>query len=115
MTPEEWNRVRDLLESALELDPSFRSGFLEEVCTDASIRLEVESLIRMDEVAGPNFLNSAQPAPSFSENGRRSPLLPGNRIGAYEVLEEIAQGGMGVVYRAIRADGQYSQEVALKI
>ena len=36
-------------------------------------------------------------------------------MGAYEILEEIAQGGMGAVYRAQRADGQYKQEVALKI
>ena len=36
-------------------------------------------------------------------------------LGRKEFLEEIAVGGMGAVYRAVRADGQYNQEVALKI
>jgi hypothetical protein len=48
MTPEEWRRVRPILESALELDTSKRSSFLDAACPDAALRREVESLIAAD-------------------------------------------------------------------
>jgi eukaryotic-like serine/threonine-protein kinase len=39
----------------------------------------------------------------------------GRRIGAYELKEEIGRGGMGVVYRARRVDGEFDQTVAIKL
>jgi len=41
-------------------------------------------------------------------------LAPGTRIGIYRVLQELARGGMAIVYLAERADGEYEQQVALK-
>lgn len=115
MTPEEWQRVRPILESALELDSAHRAIFLDEACADPSLRFEVESLIAVHEQAGTGVLKgTAGPAVSFGEEAQFR-LLPGKRIGPYQILEEIAQGGMGAVYRANRADGQYKQQVALKI
>ena len=115
MTPEEWQRVRPILESALELDPSSRPRFLDGACADAAVRREVESLIAYHEQAGTAFLNPAASPGSGAEEEACFRLPPGKRIGVYEILGEIAQGGMGAVYRAIRADGQYKQQVALKI
>ena len=83
------------------------------VCTDVSLRHEVDSLLLAHDEADPAAL---QPGAFLSrDNELRFRLQPGKRVGAYEILEEIAQGGMGAVYRAQRADGQYKQEVALKI
>ena len=42
-------------------------------------------------------------------------LAAGTRVGAYRIIALIGRGGMGEVYRAERADGQYTQEVALKL
>jgi len=114
MTPEEWQRVRPILESALELPAANRPAFLDTACTDSSLRREVESLILSHEQAGTDSLRSLS-IPDFVSEEARFSLPPGKRIGAYQILEEIAQGGMGAVYRAIRADGQYKQQVALKI
>ena len=58
MTPEEWQRVRPVLESALELDSAKRSAFLDGACANPSLRLEVESLIAVHEQAGTGVLNS---------------------------------------------------------
>ncbi|UXI66758.1 serine/threonine-protein kinase [Tahibacter amnicola] len=41
-------------------------------------------------------------------------LQPGTLVGVFRIDREIARGGMGIVYSAERADGEYEQTVALK-
>jgi eukaryotic-like serine/threonine-protein kinase len=115
MTPEEWQRVRPILEFALELDSAHRTAYLDGACADRSLRREVESLIAVHEQAGTNVLEPGSAVKLKLDEEAQFRLLPGKRIGVYEIEEEIAAGGMGAVYRAIRADGQYKQQVALKI
>ena len=115
MTPEQWQRIRPILESALELDASKRAHFLDSACEDSYLRHEVESLIAIHEGAGAGFLDSPPVPHPAPEEELRFRLACGKRVGPYEILGEIAQGGMGAVYRAVRADGQYKQEVALKV
>ncbi len=43
------------------------------------------------------------------------PDRPGQQIGAYELVEQIGQGGMGTVWRARRADRQFDRNVAIKL
>lgn len=45
----------------------------------------------------------------------RAPITAGTRIGVWTVVDKIGEGGMGVVYRATRHDGQFSQTVAIKV
>ena len=41
--------------------------------------------------------------------------MEGQKIGEWKLVEEIGRGGMGTVYRALRGDGEFSIEAAIKI
>ena len=116
MTPDEWLKVRGILERALELAPADRAAYLEQACAgDPGLRTEVESLIRSNEQASTDFLERSvfeMPDP-FAVTGSGS--MTGKRIGPYQIVEEIGHGGMGSVFRAVRADDQYRKEVAIKL
>lgn len=93
MTSEKWQRVRPILESALELDPAGRSAFLDQACPDRTMRNEVESLIAFHEQAGTDVLNPASSPILKPDEETQFRLPPGKRVAAYEILEEIAVGG----------------------
>lgn len=116
MTPEQWQQVKELFQSALELEPEQRPAYLDAACgIDPSLRGEVESLLEADE-GSERFIE--RPALAFSAElmaDRPGELVYGSRIGHYQVLREIGHGGMGIVYLAARADDQYRKQVAIKI
>jgi non-specific serine/threonine protein kinase/serine/threonine-protein kinase len=115
MSADRMGRIGELLEQALALPAADRSRFLDAECgADAELRSEVESLIASHEQAGSRFLNPSGPvAPSPHPLG--SATVAGRRIGPYEIVERVGRGGMGDVFAAVRADGQYEQKVALKL
>jgi serine/threonine protein kinase len=117
LTPEEWGKVRGILERVLELAPEHRAEYLESACSgDPALRSEVDSLIASDLQARTDFLEPAAFAAPMAEGFSASDeSVTGRRIGAYQIVEEIGQGGMGSVYRAVRADDQYRKQVAIKL
>ncbi len=115
MTPERWAQVRMVFERATALVAEARDSYLRVACQgDPELLLEVQSLLRSDAQAGQDFL--AKPAVDLRAAVELDARFkPGTRIGAYQLLELIGQGGMGEVYRAARADGQYQSLVAIKL
>src|SRR6185369_8290791 len=108
MNPERWKRIKEILDIALRLPPAEREAYLTRVCEDdAELRAEVNSLLEAQEAAG-DFLEK----PLFQEPA--DPVL-GARLGAYQVVELIGNGGMGSVYRAVRVDEAFHKEVAIKV
>src|SRR6476646_7296822 len=99
MTPDRWQRTKDLYKAALERSPNERPRFLDENCRDdEAVRREVESLLaNSDRAAG--FLE--QPAVREVAEaivGKRETLRVGQTIGHYRVLKLLGAGGMGEVY-----------------
>jgi serine/threonine protein kinase/tetratricopeptide (TPR) repeat protein len=119
---ERWHEIKDKLDAVLKLAPEQRPAYLDQVSTaDPELRRELESLIASHEQAGTDFLNVPPPqaaadpsAPNNLNPDHREPMI-GRRLGTYEIVEQIGAGGMGEVYRAIRADDQYRKQVAIKL
>jgi serine/threonine protein kinase/tetratricopeptide (TPR) repeat protein len=116
MNPERWQQVRELFDRAIAAPDGQRTALLDSACSDdLELREEVASLLRSHKQAGSVFLKNPAlalnlPGIASVESGSRV----GRRVGVYRLIELIGQGGMGDVYRAERADGQYDKQVAIK-
>lgn len=110
MNATRFQKVKDIFAEAVEQSPADRAGFLRERCgTDENLLREIESLIAAHEE--PANLIEAN-ALNFAENGGN---YQGKTFGNYKIVREIGHGGMGAVFLAKRADGEFDQQVALKI
>ncbi len=119
MDSHRWQRLKVILAEALEQEsPADRTALVGLSCgNDADLLHEIESLLaeaepllretpdELEECAD-NFA-AALPREDASEIGKR--------IGAYVIIREIGQGGMGTVYLAARADGYFEKQVAIKL
>src|SRR4051812_26651343 len=110
MTPERWERVKQLFEAALAQAPAERAGYLRQ--RDPSLAADVLALLDSDEKAG-SFLSTPPHPTSPGPSAELLALTAGRYIGPYRILGEIAHGGMGAVYRAVRDEDQ--KQVAIKL
>jgi serine/threonine protein kinase/Flp pilus assembly protein TadD len=113
MTPNQWDKAKELFEAALELEPSQRTSFLAASCPDVGLKHEVEKWL-VDYQAAGNFLDS--PALHSAIKSEETVLPTVNpRLGAYKLVRRLGQGGMAAVFLAARADDAYQKEVAIKL
>src|SRR5215475_13626027 len=99
---EYWRRVEDLYHRAMGCNEGEQQTLLDQECAgDNDLRREVEAL-----------LTEQKRAQSFLEEWVAGRLTPGVRLSNYEIVEHIASGGMGDVYRA--RDTKLNRWVAIK-
>jgi eukaryotic-like serine/threonine-protein kinase len=114
MTPERWQQVKQIFQSALERNPAERSAFLNQACADdPALRSEVESLIASHDQAGDSIEAMAAEAATEMLGDDQAGQIVGKQIGHYQVLSRLGRGGMGEVFLA-----RYSslgRKVALKL
>jgi eukaryotic-like serine/threonine-protein kinase len=119
MRPGHFERAKEVLATALGLPAERRASYLDEACAgDAALRAEVDSLLA-HEVDTPSLLDTgglggavwsdvlAAIAPERLEPS-------GRRIGPYELIAVLGEGGMGTVYHA-RQTEPIARDVALKL
>ncbi len=109
-----WAQVEALFDALWELDPAQRDARIGEIA-DPAVAAEVRAMFSaaaLDERwLAPGAASPAAAPPRLDA----PPIEVGRRIGAWRIVGLIGRGGMGEVYRAERADGQFRKPVALKL
>lgn len=105
----DWAEVRRLFDLVCELPPEQWREALAAAGAEAAVATEVLSLCD----AQTRGIGLPQPVAALLAN-LDPELAPGTRLGPWRILSTLAEGGMGRVYRAERADGQYQLQVAIK-
>lgn len=116
-TDYQWQDVRLIVEQALELPENERLAFVQRACNGSiSLAESVTALLECDR-DGDEFLESP-----IAVSGRTRRTLDefdermiGQRLGNFRLTDLIGYGGMGVVYKAVRSDDLYEQQVAVKL
>ncbi|HWX53656.1 MAG TPA: serine/threonine-protein kinase [Verrucomicrobiae bacterium] len=117
MASDRWERIQQLCHAALALEENQQASYLQAACGgDETLRREVESLLlhqeRVDFIETPAWQLAAEAL--AADSASHDPLL-GRRLGPYQIMDKIGSGGMGEVYRAVRADDEYHKQVAIKL
>lgn len=113
MKDNDWQRIETLFHLAQELPEHQRLIFLQQQCGDDQALIDaVYSLLVHDGHADTLITPVLQAAQAFLNPEQD---LSGQMLGPYLLVKPLAEGGMGAVYLAERADQQYQQQVAIKL
>jgi len=97
------NREEVIFEAALKLPVEQRADYLQKTCgDDAALRVRIEGLLKAYQDAG-GFMEEPAARKTIMLSLSPSPdEKPGDRIGRYKLLQQIGEGGCGVVYMPSR-------------
>lgn len=115
MNHDHWKKLKEIFNNSLELEGAELEEYLDKNCGEnQKLREEIESLLNAYKTPGVLDNPPKQLLESFfsSQGGQDK---KGKHIGPYKIIKTLGYGGMGSVYLAKRADGQFEQEVALKL
>ncbi|MEO1246534.1 MAG: serine/threonine-protein kinase [Pseudomonadota bacterium] len=108
-----WDNMWEIFHAAATLSGSERAAFLDDACKDdAELRAEIDALLESHE------REDGLPDPTayladLAIDEELATAAAGQRIGAYRIVREVGQGGMGAVYEAEQE--QLKRRVALKL
>ncbi len=121
MDPERWQQIEEKFHAALEIEPDLRDEYLRSISgDDAELGSEVGKLLSQYEDAS-SFIEepllNASPSVVLSSilDDRDEDSMVGKVLGSYRIEREIGRGGMGAVYEAVRADGEFRLRAAIKV
>ena len=103
-------QAEEIFAQALELDPADRHRFVDDACTgNPDLRRQVEQLL-IDAADADAYFTQAFAGPS----GNILIEKEGDQVGPYRLLQQIGEGGFGVVWMAEQAK-PISRRVAVKV
>ena len=107
-TPEQWQEVSPYLDEVLEISPAERSVWLASLAKkDERVASMVHALLdEQQQLREEGFLEESPVHPAAR--------LAGQKLGAYTLVSQIGQGGMGTVWLAQRSDGRFERRAAIK-
>ena len=105
---DEWRLLSPLLDQALALEGEERQAWIKAQEPEIAYRLEI-LLLEHSVLASDGFLETG-----VVDLPSTAATLVGQTVGAFEVVSQIGQGGMGSVWLARRNDGRFERQVALK-
>ncbi|MEO8167645.1 MAG: serine/threonine-protein kinase, partial [bacterium] len=108
MTINQLEHLKKLFSEAIELGDEERKRFMSSL--DAALAAELSSLLEAHNKSS-EFLTPLYSNSSTTPTDERV----GSLIGPYRMVREIAQGGMGEVFEAVRGDGVFDRKVAIKL
>jgi tetratricopeptide (TPR) repeat protein len=112
VTAEQWQRVKELFDGAVDRDPPGRAAFLAAACGERSaVRAEVERLLKAHDEAS-SFIDRSPVTGVVASPAEAQGPLSGTVIGRYEIGDLVGSGGMGQVYHA--KDVELGRGVAIK-
>ncbi|PAU93630.1 hypothetical protein CK503_10775 [Aliifodinibius salipaludis] len=124
MDQRQWEKVNQIIDTALNLDLDKRSTYIKKKCQGKELLYKevIKLLDSIEQSETEEFLEGTHGYPQNlaqdlfnSENSKSASAMIGKTVGRYEITELIGHGGMGSVYKAERADGAYDRKVAIKI
>ena len=118
-TPERWQKASSILDEALKQPADERRAFVEAHCEDEALCDEILAMLALESsdhtLLDQSALDAAVPLVAEADANGSDRLSDDATIGRYRLQQRLGRGGMGIVYLAERADGQYRQKVALKL
>lgn len=111
---ESWQKVKEILYAALEMEPSRRPAYLDEKCgDDHELRREIESLLNASSEGRGRLESPAIEIMAETMADRGNKDLIGGTLGNYEIIERLGGGGMGEVFLA--RDTRLDRKAAIKL